>query len=220
MKIDFTGASKLVDSFSKLKWWTLIAIFLASMAWIFKSPIEDLIDRFTPAPDIEMSLKEDETINNFLDELMYLTASDRVYVMSFHNGVVYYTGTHKNRMSMDYERTAKGIASIALQSQNIPVSLYTETLQETINGEYRYYDTRNIEHARTRLNALSSGVMSTACAPYFNEEGKLVAIIGIEYVGQPANDSLIMERLGMKEWDSEVLWDVFNSRVYQIGDLL
>ena len=48
-------------------------------------------------------LEGDVMVQDALYELMHDTNSDRAYIFRFHNGITYYDGSHKAKMSCDYE---------------------------------------------------------------------------------------------------------------------
>ena len=140
--------------------------------------------------------------------------------MGFHNGTVYYTGTHKNKMSMDYEVVRPGIASIAMKHQDIPVSLFVDSLQETINGGYRYGDVSLIEDVRTRVELELNGVVATTCAPYFDKHNRLMAVVGVQYITRPPSPEQILKSTGLEAWDSDAIFEKFQCKVNEIGKLL
>jgi hypothetical protein len=107
-----------------------------------------------------------------------------------------------------------------MKLQDLPVSLFSEMIDEVIALEMHYGDVNNVKHVRTRVMLKTNGVHSISLAPYYDNHGNLVAMIGVDYVAREANVDDILNRTGLDSWNSNLLWQIFMSRTNQIGDLL
>ena len=94
----------LLDALNKTKWWVLLLIFNIYIINSFKTEIKYLINYKILNKDVIIErLDSDVLIENALYDLMESTNADRAYVFRFHNGVNYYNGEHKSKMSCDFE---------------------------------------------------------------------------------------------------------------------
>lgn len=110
--------------------------------------------------------------------------SDRAYIFRFHNGVQYYNGSHKNKMSCDYEVARPGVSLEAQNLQDIPVTLFPFFIMETIKEKMFYKDISKIDDTRTRLALEEQGIKGIVAWPYYRD-GVLFAIVGFDYINRP-----------------------------------
>jgi hypothetical protein len=102
-----------------------LLLFLSFIINIFSNEIKRILEIKILNEDIVVnSLDNDILIENALYGLMKECKSDRAYIFRFHNGITYYTGSHKSKMSCDYEVVEKGISSEGQRLQDIPTGLY------------------------------------------------------------------------------------------------
>ncbi len=191
--------------------WVLILMFVSGFLWLFNKPIIDYINVSLAKDDLVLSnIQNDVLINNALNDLMLETKADRAYIFRFHNGVTYYTGTHKARMSCDYEVVRRGISSEAQRLQNLPTALYVDWLSEVISNRMIHPDVNDVQDARAKQMLIQQGIRGIAVMPYYRN-GNLISLIGIDYVsyrGKGIDLSKINNLEGFKE------------RIQKIGDLI
>ena len=107
--------------------------------------------------------------------------ADRGYIFRFHNGIMYYDGTHKNHQSLAYEVCNRGISSEAMQLQNLPTSLFPRFLQEIMLDKMCYSNIDDIKENATRISLHEQGIKSLVACPVF-KDGKFTAYIGLDFV--------------------------------------
>jgi len=136
-------------------------------------------------------LAEAITINSLIiDKLTKMKeelSTDRIWMIQFHNGGHFYpTGKSIQKFSMVYEVVSSSITSCQHQFQNIPVSLFSKTINRLHKG-----DSVNVED--TKVNAYNYGfttqipemcVKSSYMYPVSTINGQFVGIIGIDYVNR------------------------------------
>ena len=160
----------------------LLVLFLVFITYIFKAEISHIITtRVFHEDRVISNLDHHSVIDASLTEVMKNTGADRAYVFLFHNGDAYYNGTHKNKMSCDYEVVEAGISRESTNLQNMPVSLFSGFIKCTIDMKMFYPDVNSMEDLATRIELKRQGVKGIAAVPYYRD-GKLFAIIGIDYV--------------------------------------
>jgi len=205
----------LLDALNKTKWWVLLLIFNIYIINSFKTEIKYIINYKILNKDVIIErLDSDVLIENALYDLMESTNADRAYVFRFHNGVNYYNGEHKSKMSCDFEVTRAGISSEAQRLQDIPVGLYANWIKDVVNYKMIHPDVNQIQDVRTRLELQRQGINAIGVVPYYRK-GKILALIGIDYV-RPL-DSVRLERYLQ---DPKASLERFKVATDEIGNLL
>jgi hypothetical protein len=206
---------KILELLNKSKWWLVLLLFLSFVINLFSNEIKRVLDiRFFNKDVLVNSLDNDILIENSLYELMKDCKSDRAFIFRFHNGVTYYNGSHKSKMSCDYEVVEKGISSEGQRLQDIPTGLYANWLKRVIQYKMFVIDVKEIDDLRTRIALESQGIQGIAVAPYYRD-GKVLALIGVDYVKQISEEEKIQYN---KNYLNQIEW--FKKRVNLIGDLL
>ena len=206
---------KILTLLNKSKWWLIVLLFLSFVISIFSSEIKRVLDIKLFNEDVVVnSLDNDILIENSLYELMKDCESDRAYIFRFHNGITYYNGSHKSKMSCDYEVVEKGISSEAQRLQDIPTGLYANWIKRVIQYKMFFIDIKDIEDLRTRINLEAQGVTGIAVVPYYRD-GKVLALIGVDFV-RPITSEL--KESYKKDYFMKI--NFFKKRANLIGDLL
>mgnify|MGYP001130836534 CR=1 FL=1 len=205
----------LIQVLSKQKWWFIVLLFPFFIAYTFRAEIVRVVDLKVLGKDIVISsIEKDVIINRALLSLMKDTDSDRAYIFRFHNGVQYYDGTHKSKMSCDYEVTKAGISREAQRLQDIPTALYADWIKEVISNNMYVYNVSLMEDERAKQTLEIQGIKGVAVAPYYRD-GKLYALIGVDYVS-----TINEENLYEFERNRDHVIESFKRRVQGIGDLI
>jgi len=193
------------------KGWVLVLMFFSGFLWLFNKPISGYMETSLNKKDLVLdNIQNDILINNALNELMIDTKADRAYIFRFHNGITYYTGTHKARMSCDYEVVRRGISSEAQRLQNLPTALYVDWISEVISNRMIHPDVEDIQDSRARQMLIQQGIKGIAVMPYYRN-GNLISLIGIDYVNYSGKGIDISNIKGAQ---------IFKERTQEIGDLL
>lgn len=205
--------------FNESKTSVLIIFFLFYATITFNEEIKVALStinysRFSKEDIIKSSISNDMLINQSLQELLDDTESDRSYVFRFHNGLNYYTGTHKGRFSCDYEVVRKGITKEADNLQNLSTTLYSDFINEVLNYEMIHTDINNIKNERVKQTLRMQGINGIAVLPYYRN-GYLLALIGVDYNGVIGN-----EEINVYLENKEELILRLKNKVKNIGDLL
>jgi hypothetical protein len=198
--------SKIIEILNRTKWWIVLLAFLVFIIQTFKSEIKHFIDFRIMDKDVVFNrLEGDVMVQDALYELMHDTNSDRAYIFRFHNGVTYYDGGHKSKMSCDFEVVRDGISEEAQRLQDLPVGLYANWILNVVNNRMIYDDINKIQDIRVKVLLKKQGIKGIAILPYYRD-GKILALIGVDYVSQSNGTQIEANQLKVK--------------VNQIGDLL
>lgn len=197
---------KLIEILNRTKWWLILILFLVFIIETFKTEIRHFIDFKIMNEDVVFNrLEGDVMVQDALYELMHDTNSDRAYIFRFHNGITYYDGSHKAKMSCDYEVVRDGISEEAQRLQDLPVGLYANWILNVVNNRMIYDDVNKIQDIRVKVLLKKQGIKGIAVLPYYRD-GKILALIGVDYVAQSNCTQIDVNQLKIK--------------VKQIGDLL
>jgi hypothetical protein len=178
--------------------WVILLVFITIISFVFKDSIHHIA---TKAKDpVKSQLEMSQRVNDKLSEVLEMADGSRVYIFQFHNGVTYYTGQHAQRFTCTYEIVGKGISREANNLQNLQVSIFSWWISEVLKGNMVYSDINEMSDYTTMITLKQQGIESVICYPIIHQ-GKVVGIIGIDYVNRPTN---IVDNEEFREWFSGV----------------
>lgn len=206
--------AEILTAVSKLNRSTRTFLVLCFCLYFYKDDISHIINTRVFGQDRVVSkLDSDVMITKELERLMNEGGADRAYIFRFHNGVKYYDGTHKNKMSCDYEVVRQGISHEAKNLQDLPVSLFPYFIQQVVQYKMVHFDLSKITDSRTRITLEEQGIKGIIALPYYRDD-KLIAIIGIDYV-LPFE---LSDAEARKKINKE--FEYIKQRFNEVGDLL
>ena len=99
--------------------------------------IRHILDKRKKKPDMVMdTLRVSELVNSKLDHIKEEFNADRVWVSQFHNGGNFYpTGRSIAKFSIMYETVGLNAASVQSNFKNIPVNLFSRSINELLNND-------------------------------------------------------------------------------------
>ena len=92
-------------------------------------------------------LANEQSILKKLETIKDKFKCDRVWLAEFHNGTHTYSGKSFQKFSVTYETTNEGIATEALNTQNIPTSVFTSFFKKLIDDHFYY-----VKNTKTQYN--------------------------------------------------------------------
>ena len=134
---------------------------------------------------IKDALEVSECVESKLDDIKQEFKVDRVWVTQFHNGGHFYpTGKSIAKFTMLYEVVDVEIPSIQSNFQNIPVNLFSKSINKLLSGNVieipDYKDTSiptyGLEHIANEHHCKSGYLFAIK-----NIEGKFVGILGLDF---------------------------------------
>ncbi len=174
---------KLLAELRKARIYVVLLVFIGFFAYIFKEP---LIKRFSSIDaGTGKYLETSRLVNDMLTNMLHDTKSDRAYVFLFHNGVTYMDGSHKKKFSCDFEIVRNGVQPQAFQLQDMPISLFPDFISEVKDSVFSYKNIKDVKDYKTRMVLESQGITSLVVYPYFNKQGHLFAMVGVDYLYEP-----------------------------------
>jgi len=131
------------------------------------------------------SLQNNTLVSNKVEEIKEHTKADRVWVMQFHNGGTFYpTGKSIQKFSMFYETVSQDTTSIQLSFQNIPVSLFSKSINHLLEEDIvaipdfkdKTINTYGLNHIAEENDCKSAYLFAIKTI-----EDKFVGTLGVEY---------------------------------------
>ena len=148
--------------------------------------IKNRLDKKAEKPDMVLeTLKVSELVMTKLDHIKEEYNGDRVWVAQFHNGGNFYpTGKSMAKFSIIYESVAPSVSSIQGNFHNIPVNLFSRSINQLLE-----HDTIEIPDFKDDTGAtfgLKYIAEDTGCKSGYLFaikciEGRFIGMLGIDY---------------------------------------
>jgi len=94
--------------------------------------------------DNQHCIENEESIVSKLASIKEKFNCDRVWIAEFHNGTKTYSGKSFQKFSTTYEVVNQGVATEAMTTQNIPISLFSPFFDKLKNDYYYYVPDVNV----------------------------------------------------------------------------
>lgn len=131
------------------------------------------------------SLKTNVLVDNKVNEILEEHGADRVWITQFHNGGHFYpTGKSIHKFSMFYETVLTGTSSIKDYFQNIPVSLFSKSINQLLEEdviEIADYKDETIATYGLKYVADEYGCKSGYLFAIKSIDNKFLGILGIDF---------------------------------------
>lgn len=137
-------------------------------------------------PDmVKDTLKVSELINTKIEHIKDEFEADRVWIMQFHNGGHFYpTGKSMAKFSFIYETVSIGTNSIQQNFQNIPVNLFSKSINQLLENdiiEIPDFKDETIATYGLKYIAEDSGCKSGYLFAIKTLNEKFIGVMGVEY---------------------------------------
>jgi hypothetical protein len=134
---------------------------------------------------VKDTLQVSEVVLNKLESIREVTHADRAWICQFHNGGNFYpTGKSMAKFSMLYEVVNSGVSSIQNNFQNIPVNLFSKSINHLLNEnviEIPDYKDEKISTYGLKYVAEESGCKSGYLFSIKTIDDKFIAIMGLDF---------------------------------------
>jgi hypothetical protein len=99
--------------------------------------LKHLLDKRKVKPDmVKDTLRVSELVTTKIEHIKDEFKADRVWITQFHNGGNFYpTGKSMAKFSIMYETVNPGISSVQSNFHNIPVNLFSKSINELLTNE-------------------------------------------------------------------------------------
>jgi hypothetical protein len=140
-----------------------------------------------PIDPIKKELEYSCIINDELESIREDLDADRCWITMFHNGGHYLHGNKSvQKFSVMFETSAPGVAGVGMIFSNIPVSLFSKSIDEMIKNKHIYisdYSDATIATYGLKEAATASGTSSSYSVGLFDIiSDQCIGTIGIDYL--------------------------------------
>lgn len=148
--------------------------------------VKNVLNKRKTKPDMVMeTLKVSELITTKIDHIKEEFKADRVWVTQFHNGGHFYpTGKSMAKFSVIYESVNIGVGSIQSGFQNIPVNLFSKSINQLLEHnliEIHDFKDETIATYGLKYAAEESGCKSVYLFSVKTIEGKFIGTLGLDF---------------------------------------
>ena len=148
--------------------------------------IKYLLDKRKKKPDMVMdTLRVSELINQKIDHIKDEFKADRVWISQFHNGGNFYPkGRSMAKFSIMYESVSQNAISVQSNFKNIPVNLFSRSINELLHNdviEIADFKDETIATHGLKYVAEETGCKSAYLFAIKSLEDKFIGILAIDY---------------------------------------
>jgi hypothetical protein len=140
------------------------------------------------------ALKENTIVSEKLEKIREKHSADRAWIMQFHNGGNFYpSGKSIQKFSMCYESVDRGINSIQSSFQNIPISLFSKSINHLLENDVVAVSDFKDERMETyglEYTANEYGCKSVYMVSIKTIDNKFIGTLGIEYIKRKHTQSV------------------------------
>ena len=148
--------------------------------------VKNYLDKRKKKPDMVVdALRISELVTHKIDEIKEGVKADRVWITQFHNGGNFYpTGKSITKFSIMYESVSTGVLSVQSNYQNIPVHLFSKSLNQLVIAdiiEVPDFSDPTIATYGLKYSAEESGCKSGYLFAIKTIDNKFIGVLGIDY---------------------------------------
>ena len=148
--------------------------------------IRHLLDKKKVKPDmVKETLRVSELVTTRIEHIKEEFDADRVWITQFHNGGNFYpTGKSMAKFSIMYETVNTGVSSVQSNFHNIPVNLFSKSINELLNNdviEIPDFKDETVSTFGLKYIAEDTGCKSEYLFAIKTIDDKFIGSLGIEY---------------------------------------
>ena len=149
--------------------------------------IKYLLNKNRQKPDmVRETLRVSELVTNKIEQIKEEFNSDRVWITQFHNGGNFYpTGKSMAKFSVMYETVHPGVPSVQSNFHNIPVNLFSKSINELLTNELIQipdYKDENIATFGLKYIAQDTGCKSGYLFAIKSIDDKFIGTLGLDFI--------------------------------------
>jgi hypothetical protein len=148
--------------------------------------IKNKLDQGKKKPDmVKETLRVSELVTNKIEHIKEEFNADRVWITQFHNGGNFYpTGKSMAKFSIMYETVNPGVSSVQGNFHNIPVNLFSKSINQLLSNdviEIPDYKDETIATYGLKYIAEDTGCKSGYLFAIKTIDDRFIGTLGIEY---------------------------------------
>lgn len=174
-------------------------------AGFFKSWMEKFKEKKSQGKLIKQ-IQKDEVVHFTIRELRRKYNADRIYIMQFHNGGMFYTQAPMQKVSITFERCSDGLERMFERFQHVFVSHHTWFISETINmGMFSTNIEEDVRDLPTRSLLKTFGNYALSSVPIYDINKNLIGILSLSWVFSEIPDEILENNNFTKKFKTELL---------------
>lgn len=164
----------------------IVAFITGVLGPIILLYVKNKLEKAKKKPDmVKETLKVSEMVTSKIEHIKDEFHADRVWVTQFHNGGHFYpTGKSMAKFSVIYESVNVGVGSIQSGFQNIPVNLFSKSINELLENdviEIPDFKDETIATYGLKYAAEESGCKSGYLFSVKTIDGKFIGTLGLDF---------------------------------------
>ena len=163
----------------------IVAFITGVLGPIILLYLKNILEKKKPNDMVKDTLRVSELVTTKIEQIKEEFDSDRVWITQFHNGGSFYpTGKSMAKFSIIYESVAPGATSIQSNFHNIPVNLFSKSINQLLENdliEVPDYKNEEIHTFGLRYVAQDTGCKSGYLFAIKTIEGKFIGTLGLDY---------------------------------------
>jgi len=163
----------------------IIAFITGVVSPVIVLLVKSRLDKKNKPDMVEEALRVSELVTNKIEEIREGSKADRVWVTQFHNGGHFYpTGKSITKFSVMYESVNTGVSSIQNNYQNIPVHLFSKSMNQLVTAEtieVPDYKDDTIATYGLKYAAQETGCKSGYLFAIKTIDDKFIGVLGLDY---------------------------------------
>ena len=180
--------------------------------------IKHLLDKKKVKPDmVKETLRVSELVTTKIEHIKEEFDADRVWITQFHNGGNFYpTGKSMAKFSIMYETVHPGVTSVQSNFHNIPVNLFSKSINELLSNdviEISDYKDDSIATFGLKYIAEDTNCKSGYLFAIKTIDDKFIGTLGLDYTKR--KKKLDMESINHLQVHATALGGVLMSHLQQ-----
>lgn len=147
--------------------------------------IKSILDKKKTPDMVKDALRVSELITSKIDHIRDEFSADRVWIMQFHNGGNFYpTGKSIAKFSFIYEAVSLNTPSIQMNFQNIPVNLFSRSINQLLENdviEIPDFKDQTIATYGLKYVAEDTGCKSGYLFAIKTIDDRFIGVLGLDY---------------------------------------
>jgi hypothetical protein len=163
----------------------IVAFITGVLGPILVMFVKSILDKKEKPDMVRDTLRVSELVNSKIEHIREEFNADRVWVTQFHNGGNFYpTGKSMAKFSIIYESVNVGVNSVQTNFHNIPVNLFSKSINELLNNdviEIHDYKDDKIATFGLKYIAEDTGCKSGYLFAIKTIDDKFIGTLGVDY---------------------------------------
>ena len=165
----------------------LVAVITTLIGPVILEYVKAKLSRQGKVDPIKKELEYSCIIAEELEEIRALLKADRCWVSMFHNGGHYlHSNKSMQKFSIMFESSAPGVAGVGMLFNNIPVSLFSKSVEEIVTKKHIYiqdYSDPTVATFGLKAAAEASGTSSSYSVALLDiMTDQCIGTLGVDYL--------------------------------------